>query len=141
MDTVATSADDLTSRLASAEGREWIDDQEVDADEVRAYADLHGYEANVGVVPPGYAAVLTMRAVLEVLHDAELDLPFDRNVHAAQDLEWVAPMRCGTRVRTRARVGNVKPRGRAVFFDVITVTTCADDVVVRGIATQAVRHG
>lgn len=131
----------LATRVESAAGREWIDVQLIDPDEVRAYAQLHGYRAHSDDVPLGYGALLTMRAVLNVLHDADLALPFDRNVHAAQDLEWVAPMREGTKVRTRATVGNVKRGERALFFDVVTVTTDADDVVLRGVATQAVRHG
>ena len=132
---------DLATRVESAAGREWIDVQLIDPDEVRAYAQLHGYQAHSEDVPLGYGALLTMRAVLTLLHDTDLDLPFDRNVHAAQDLEWVSPMRRGTKVRTRATVGNVKRGARALFFDVFTVTTDADDEVLRGVATQAVRHG
>jgi hypothetical protein len=132
---------DVATRLESAARREWIDVQLINGDEVRAYAQLHGYDADIDEVPLGYGAVLTMRAVLNVLHDADLALPFDRNVHAAQEIEWVAPMRLGTTVQTRATVGNVNCRERAVFFDVVTVTTNGDDVILRGVATQAVRHG
>ncbi|MDF1704922.1 MAG: MaoC family dehydratase N-terminal domain-containing protein [Aeromicrobium sp.] len=132
--------DDLAGRLAAAHRREWVDVQVVDPAEARAYAELHGYGPDVAHVPPGYGAALTMRAVLLVLHDQELALPFDRNVHAAQDLEWMRTMRPGETLRTVASVTEIKVRERAVFFDVVTRTDGGDGPVLRGVATQAVRH-
>lgn len=141
MSVSAVLATELAVRLRQSRRREWIDVQVVDPVESRAYAELHGYGPEHTDVPPGYGATLTMRAVLLVLHDRELDLPFDRNVHAAQDLEWVSEMRLGETLRTVATISNVKVRERAVFFDVATVTQRGGHTVLRGVATQAVRHG
>ncbi|MEU8251025.1 hypothetical protein [Nonomuraea sp. NPDC048916] len=93
-------------------------------------------------VVPGLAAALTMRAVLGVLHDHRLDLPFDHNVHAAQSLTWHAPITVGASIETRAWIGRVKEGARAVFFDVETESLTEDgQMCLRGTSTQALRHG
>ncbi|WP_311209604.1 MULTISPECIES: hypothetical protein [unclassified Aeromicrobium] len=131
----------LAKRLENAHSATWSDLQVVDPEEAARYADLHGYVGDAPGIPPGYGAALTMRTVLVVLHDETIALPFDRNVHAAQTLEWDEPLRALSRITTTARIGNVKLRARAVFFDVLTESidernrTC-----LRGTATQAVRH-
>ena len=93
-------------------------------------------------VLPSLAAALTMRAVLEVLHDPRLDLPFDHNVHAAQALAWHAPVTVGASIETRAWIGRIKEGARAVFFDVETESRTEDGQMwLRGTSTQALRHG
>jgi acyl dehydratase len=138
----AGSPDGLVARLEAAAHRSWVDEQVVDPVVAVDYAKLHRYAVDtVDVAPPGLGAALTMRAVLRVLHDDALDLPFDRNVHASQQLEWPTPLRLGSVLSTTARIDNVRARGRAVFFDVRTETTDENgDVCLRGVATQAVRH-
>lgn len=134
---------DLVGRISACADREWIDRHVIEESEAAAFAELHGYEATTlsdGIVPPGFAAVVVQRAVLAVLHDSELALPFDRNLHAAQSLEWHAPLRVGAQLTTSARVENLRPRERAVFFDVRTVTTDERGAVLLGVGTQAVRH-
>ncbi len=136
-------ADAVTSRLEAARGARWVDEQVVEPGEARRYASLHGYEEELlDVAPPGYGAALVMRAVLKVLHDDRLALPFDRNVHAAQSLTWSAPLPLGARLVTEARVQRVRHRERAVFFEVETVSTDATGTpCMTGISTHAVRHG
>ncbi len=136
------SPEALCDRLSAAEPRVWADEHRVDAEQAHAYAALH----DARNVPPGYAAAgfgaaLTMRTVLVVLHDEELALPFDRNVHAAQQLDWHAGLRLGARLTTTARVRAVRLKERAVFFDIVTRTHEGDRLVMAGTATQAVRHG
>lgn len=133
----------IAARISASGERRWTDQQVIEATEVAAFRELHGYdqEGSADIAPPGFAAILVQRAVLHVLHDPELDLPFDRNLHAAQALEWVGILRTGTPLTTTARVENVRPRDRAVFFDVRTVTTDDSGEVLRGVATEAVRHG
>lgn len=132
----------LARRLDNARSATWTDIQVVDPEEAARYADLHGYTGDHRRVPPGYGAALTMRTVLVVLHDETIALPFDRNVHAAQTLEWNEPMRHLSRITTRARIGTVKVRARAVFFDVLTESRDERDrLCLKGAATQAVRHG
>ncbi|MET8311345.1 hypothetical protein [Micromonospora sp. NPDC005173] len=93
-------------------------------------------------VLPSLAAALTMRAVLGVLHDHRLDLPFDHNVHAAQSLAWHAPITVGASIETRAWIGGIKEGARAVFFDVETESLTEDgQMCLRGTSTQALRHG
>lgn len=93
-------------------------------------------------VPPSLAAALTMRAVLGVLHDRRLDLPFDHNVHAAQSLAWHAPITVGASIETRAWIGRIKEGARALFFDVETESITEDGrICLRGTSTQALRHG
>lgn len=123
---------------------EWTDEQLVDPEESAAYGRLHGYDdtAFVDTAPVGYGAALTFRAILAVLHDGRLALPFDRNLHAAQEMEWLAPLRIGTTLRTRVHIDSVRAASRAVFFDVVSESTDNQgQVCLRGRATQAVRHG
>ncbi|MER6827343.1 hypothetical protein ABT352_15275 [Streptosporangium sp. NPDC000563] len=110
----------------------------------RADAGGHGRGDLTGTreVPPGLAVALTMRAVLGVLHDHRLDLPFDHNVHAAQSLTWHAPIAVGASIETRAWIGRIKEGARAVFFDVETESFTEDGrMCLRGTSTQALRHG
>ncbi|BCJ67994.1 hypothetical protein [Polymorphospora rubra] len=93
-------------------------------------------------VLPSLAAALTMRAVLGVLHDHRLDLPFDHNVHAAQSLAWHAAVTVGASIETRAWIGRIREATRAVFFDVETESVTEDGrTCLRGTSTQALRHG
>ncbi|MEU3168452.1 hypothetical protein [Streptosporangium sp. NPDC006930] len=105
----------------------------------RGREDLTG---GIREVPPGLSVALTMRAVLGVLHDHRLDLPFDHNVHAAQALTWHAPITVGASIETRAWIGRIKEGARAVFFDVETESFTEDGrMCLRGTSTQALRHG
>jgi hypothetical protein len=125
------------------QGREtWKRRETVLADEVAALAALYGAigRRSNSLVSPGYAAALTMRAVLDVMHDDRLALPFDHNVHASQEIEWYATLEVGTDVTTRASVGDVWERARVVFFDVLTETWCGDQLCLSGTSTQALRH-
>ncbi|MBB3607076.1 hypothetical protein FHT40_006776 [Mycolicibacterium sp. BK556] len=134
----------VLKRLRGAADNRWQDSQHLDAGEVSRYRVLNGYpciEESPAVVPPGFAAVLTFRAVLRVLHDPTLDLPFGRNLHASQSLTWQYPLTADTQVHTTSRVTNVVSRPSALFFDVCTETRdhrgylcCA------GTSTQALRH-
>ena len=136
----------MVTRLVAVSGVRWTDEQDeqvVDPEEARRYSPLQGYEREISeVAPPGYSAALVMRAVLMVLHDVRLALPFDRNVHAAQALDWIRPLRVGERLTTQAWVESVRLRERAVFFDVATISTDdAGDRCLTGVSTHAVRHG
>lgn len=143
--TTAPDPESLTDRLTTLQGQiHWSEVHVVDAREAAAYAGAHGYgdEFAGEHAPPGYGAALTMRAILTALHDERLALPFDRNVHAAQELEWFAPLRIGTRLRTDVHLESVRLRSRAVFFDLRSESTDPDGLLcMRGRATQAVRHG
>jgi hypothetical protein len=139
------SPERVVERLRGAAGLRWQDSQHVDAREVSHYRALNGYpnvEDPTGAVPPGFAAVLTFRAVLRVLHDPALDIPFGRNVHASQSLSWQYPLTAATRVHTTSRVTNVIQRPSALFFDVCTETrNDRGDLCCAGTSTQALRHG
>ena len=132
----------IAERLSAASNRAWVDVRQLDPATCFAYARLHRYPEYEGeIAPPGLGAAVTMSAVLAVLHDDELDIPFDRNVHAAQNLEWLEPLRLRSTLTTEARVDRVRVRERAVFFDVVTSTANEDgQECLRGRATQAVRH-
>ncbi|WP_341716321.1 hypothetical protein QQG74_20165 [Micromonospora sp. FIMYZ51] len=137
----------VLDRLVRLRGRRglWRTYETIDPAGVLGHADLDGTPVDrlegSGDVSPALAAALTMRAVLTVLHDRRLDLPFDHNVHASQALAWHAPVTLGASIETRAWIGRVKSTTRAVFFDVETESRTRDGQLwLSGTSTHALRH-
>jgi hypothetical protein len=118
------------------------------------YANLFGYrsarfhsrEAAVGegfrdlVAPAGFATVFTMQAVLGALHNPLLRVPFDRNLHAGQTLDFGEPVCANDRLSTTVTLHDMAAKGRNLFYYFATRTLNQDRLLcVSGLSTQVVR--
>jgi acyl dehydratase len=151
----APSLEELAARWRDAVGTVFgTAEHRVDGPVLRAYADLFGYAAprfhsaeaaraegfRGLVAPAGYAAVYTMQAVLLALHDPDLGVPFPRNLHAGQSLEFGEPVCAGDVVTTTVTLRGVAPRGANLFYAFDTSSRNADgQLCASGVSTQVVR--
>jgi acyl dehydratase len=149
------SLEELAARWADAVGTVFgTAEHQVDEPVLRAYADLFGYgaprfhsaeaaraEGFRGLVAPaGYAAVYTMQAVLVALHEPGLGVPFARNLHAGQSLEFGEPVCAGDLVTTTVTLRGITPRGANLFYAFDTSSRNADgQLCASGVSSQVVR--
>ena len=151
----ATSLESLTCRWRALIGRECARvEYSVEARVIREYADLFGYssarfhsrDAAVAegyrslVAPAAFGAVYTMHAVLAVLHDPILDVPFAWNLHAGQLLNFGEPVCAGDLLTTIVTLQNVAPKPPNLFYALGTRTTNAEGAIcATGTSTHVVR--
>lgn len=118
-------------------------DFEVTVESIRRYATAVGEElrpfAGGAAAPPMFAVVYAAPAIWEVVvATVDGSRPL---IHAAQEIEWYAPVRAGDRLLTRARLERKSDDGAhpALYFR--SVSRRGEGVVSRGIWTILTPQG
>ncbi len=89
---------------------------EISADALQKYARAYGDDnplyfapaANGIIAPPMYHAVATWLALITAIGDPELRVDLLRLLHKSQDMEFLAAIRAGDRIATRASILAIK---------------------------------
>lgn len=109
-------------------------------DDNRAYFDI----ARAGgiVAPPMFAVVVTWNSVMGAVMDPEAGADLLRLVHGEQDMHFLAPIRPGDRITSRARIGAIETKATGETMIVELGATNQDGVAVnRTIFSVFIRGG
>jgi acyl dehydratase len=92
------------------------------------------------VASPGFAATFAIQPFSAACGDPALGLDVLRLLHAAQELELLAPIRPGDLITTTGEVTRLQDRANLDFIDVTTSSVNQRGVtVVRGVWTAVIR--
>jgi len=92
------------------------------------------------IASPGFATAFAMQPFSTACADPELGINVLRLLHAAQELELLAPIRPGDVISTSGEITRLQDRGSLDFIDVTTSSVNQrGEPVVRGVWTAVIR--